>query len=150
MMIASAPRGTGPPVAIDVAVPDLHRPHRRGAASDDFVVEQQASRRHLTRGDEIGGTHRKTIDIGTVERRHVDACHNILRQGMAKRIDQQSRFAQGGARKQRGFKARQRILAGEDGQELLLLHMIAVGGDWRIRHRGNAHGQPWIIQSRNI
>ena len=85
--MASAPRGTGPPVAIGVAVPVCtgsvgavpqamsRRSARRGAAS-------------LHRRREIGGAHSKAIDIRAVEGWHVDGRHDIIRQRQTERVGQ--------------------------------------------------------------
>ena len=69
---ASAPRGTTPPVAIVVAVPGVDLERRRMAAGDHFGVEREAARRGVARAGGVGGAQRKAIDIGAVERRHVD------------------------------------------------------------------------------
>ena len=127
MTMASAPRGTGPPVAIDVAVPDSTGLVRRGAAGDHFIVEDQANGRAFARGSEIGGAHRKTVDIGAVERRHVDRRKDIFRQRAAKRIRQRPLLTGHRPRKQRGFKTRQRLLARQNRQELVLIDAFAAG-----------------------
>ena len=46
----------------------------------------------------IGGAHRKAIDIGAVERRHVDRRHHVLRQRAAERIRKRPLLARHGAR----------------------------------------------------
>ena len=86
MTMASAPRGTGPPVAIDVAVPDSTG--RVGAMPQAITssLSISAHRRGLAGRGEIGGTHRKAVDIGTVERRHVDRRRDVLGQRAAERI----------------------------------------------------------------
>ena len=81
-----------------------HGPLRRGAAGDDFVVQHEADRRGFTGGSEIGGTHRKAIDIGTIERRHVDRRHDVFRQRAAERIGELAPLAWDRARKQRGLE----------------------------------------------
>ena len=45
-----------------------NRPRRRGAAGDDLVVQLDADRRGLGGSGEIGGAHRKAVDIGAVVR----------------------------------------------------------------------------------
>ena len=86
MTMASAPRGTGPPVAIDVAVPDSTG--RIGAVPQAMIssLSISADRRRFAGRGEIGGTHRKAVDIGAVERRHVDRRHDVLRQRAAERV----------------------------------------------------------------
>ena len=81
-----------------------HRPYRRGAAGDDFVVQHDAHRRRLAGGGQIGGAHRKAVDIGAVEWRHVDRRHDILRQRAAERIRKRPLLGWDGAREQRGLE----------------------------------------------
>ena len=104
--------------------PRQHRSHWRNAAGDDFVVQQQPHRRRLAGRRQIGGTHRKAIDIGTVERRHVDRRPHVFGQRQAKRVGQRPALARHGARKQRRFEPRQRIFTRQDGQELVLIDTI--------------------------
>ena len=113
-----------------------HRPRRRGAAGDHLVVQHHAHRRGLAGGSEIGGTHRKAIDIGAIERRHVDRRHHVFRQRAAERVGKRALLARHGARKQRGFETRQRILARQDGQELVLIDTVAVFRRGRLGHAG--------------
>ena len=103
-----------------------HRPCRRDAAGDHFVVQHQANRRRFSGRGKIGGAHRKTVDIGAVERRHVDRRHDILRQRAAERVGEPPLFGGNGAREQRRLEARQRVFARQDGQELVLLGGFAV------------------------
>ena len=98
-----------------------YRPRRRGAAGDHLVVQHHAHRRRLAGGSEIGGTHRKAVDIGAVERRHVDRRHDVLGERAAERVGERALLARHRARKQGGFETRQRILARQDRQELVLL-----------------------------
>ena len=93
---------------------------------------------------EIGGTHRKAIDIGAIERRHVDRRHDVFGQRAAERIGERPRFARHSARKQRGLEPRQRILARQDGQELVLIEVVAVFRRGVIGHAGIP------VSSRNI
>ena len=125
---ASAPRGSGPPVAIDVAVPDSTG--RVGAVPQamTLVVQLDADRGCLAGGCEIGRAHRKAVDIGAIKWRHVDRRHDILRQRAAERIRELTLLARNGARKQRRLKPRQRILTRQDGQELVLIRGSRVFG----------------------
>jgi hypothetical protein len=84
--MASAPRGTGPPVAIGVAVPDTTGALRCGTASDDFFVQQQAHRRSFRRRREISRANRKTVDIEAIERRHVDRCDDVVGKRATERV----------------------------------------------------------------
>ena len=102
-----------------------HWPRRRNAAGDDFIVEHQAHRRCFGGASKIGGAHRKAVDIGAVERRHVDRRHDVFGQRAAERVRQPALLARHGKRKQRGFEARKRVLARQDGQELILIDAVA-------------------------
>ena len=73
--------------------PRQHRPRRRGAAGDHFVVEQNADRRGFSGRSKIGRAHRKAIDIGAIERRHVDRRQDIGGQRAAERSGKRPRFA---------------------------------------------------------
>ncbi len=92
---------------------------------------------------EIGGTHRKAIDVGAVERRHVDRRRHVFGQRAAERIGERALLCRHRARKQRGFEARQRILARQNGQELVLIDVAIFGAmaSWSF---------PNSSQSRNI
>ena len=80
---------------------------------------------------EIGGAHRKAVDIGAVERRHVNRRHDILRQRAAEQVRERPLLARDGPRKQRRFETLKRVFAREDGQELVLIG--AVGAFWQVR-----------------
>ena len=84
-----------------------HRPLRRDTAGDHLVVEPQAYGRGFVRRGEIGRAHRKAVDIGTVERRHVDRRRDVLAQRTTKRIRELARLAGDRPRKQRGLETRQ-------------------------------------------
>src|SRR5258707_15515462 len=79
MTIASAPRGTGPPVAIEVAVPDSTG--RIGAVPQAMtsVIQHDAHRCRLSGGGENGGAPRKAGDLGAVERRPIKPGHDTRR-----------------------------------------------------------------------
>ena len=91
MTMASAPRGTGPPVAIGVAVPDSTG--RVGAMPQAITssLRISAHRRALAGGGKIGGTHGKAVDIGAIERRHVDRRGDVFRQRTAERVGELAR-----------------------------------------------------------
>ena len=69
------------------------RPRRRDAAGDHLVVQHHAHRRRLAGRSEIGRTHRKAIDIGAVERRHVDRRHHVFGERAAERIGERALLA---------------------------------------------------------
>src|SRR5712672_252490 len=136
MTIASAPRGTGPPVAIEVAVPDSTG--RIGAVPQAMTSSLSMTRTGgpVPRGGKIGGAHRKAVDIGAVERRHVDRRHDILRQRAAERIGKRPLLGWDRARKQRSFETPKRILARQNGQELVLIQAVTAFRRGRIAHVG--------------
>ena len=90
---ASAPRGITPPVAIAVAVPGVTVELRRMAAGEHLGIEREAARRRVARAGGVGGAQREAVDIGAVERRHVDRRRDVVRsaRGRARRRAQRSR-----------------------------------------------------------
>ena len=124
-----------------------YRPRRRGAAGDHFVVQHHADRRGLACGSKIGGTHRKAIDIGAVERRHVDRRHHILSERAAERVGERACLRRHGTREQGGFETRQRILTRQDRQELVLLATVAILWRGRIGH-SRTHISPATYRHR--
>jgi hypothetical protein len=113
-----------------------HRPRRRGAAGDDLVGQHDPDRRRLAGGGEIGGAHREAVHVGAIERWHVDRRHDIGGQCTAERVGKPPRLVRDGARKQRGFETCNRVFAGEDGQELILIDAVAAFRNMRIAHVG--------------
>ena len=151
---ASAPRGTTPPVAMVVAVPGVTVERRRMAAHDDFAIEREPARRGVGRAGEIGGAQRKAVDIGAVERRHVDRRQHVVRQHAAERRGDRNAFR--GQRRQieMARKSRTRFVGGDDFEELLLPRRAAHGGDQlllglfpRWGTRPVAHGHALITTS---
>jgi hypothetical protein len=112
---------------------DLKR--RRRAAGDDFAVQRETYRRGFAGGREIRRAHSKAVDIGAIERRHIDRHEHVMRQRAAERIGKLARLARQRAREQCCFKPRQRILARENLEKLLLLERSAV---LRLRDRNHA------------
>jgi hypothetical protein len=110
-----------------------YRPRRGGAAGDYLVVQHHADRRSLPGRRKIGRTHRKAIDIGAVERRHVDRRHHVLRERTAERVRERALLRRHRTWKQRGLETRQRILARQDRQELVL-NDVAISRRGRIGH----------------
>jgi hypothetical protein len=107
-----------------------HRPRRRRAAGNHLIIEDQAHRRPLACSGEIGRAHGKAVDIGTVEWRHIDRCHHILRHCAAERIGKLPTLARHGAREQRSLEARNRVLPRQNGQELVLIEVPTVIPGW--------------------
>jgi hypothetical protein len=109
------------------------RPCRRDAAGDHLVVQHHADRRRLTGGSEIGGAHRKAIDIGAIERRHIDRRRHVLGQRAAECVGELALLCGHRTREQCGLETRQRILTRQDGQELVLIDITI------FRRRGVGH-----------
>ena len=128
MTMASAPRGSGPPVAMLVAVPESTgrvgaTPHaitssfnrrRTGAVSvaDARSAERTANPSTLERSN--GGT---SIGAVTSSANAQPSASASLRGLLGKR-----------PRKQRGLEPRQRVLARQDGQELVLIDAVGLFG----------------------
>ena len=76
---ASAPRGTTPPVAIAVAVPGVTV--SLGAWPQASTSALSVSRRGAASvaPDRVGGAQREAVDVGAVERRHVDRRRHVVR-----------------------------------------------------------------------
>src|SRR6185369_16997880 len=90
---------------------------------------------------------RKTIDIGAIERRHVDRRHHVLGERAAERVGERARLRRHGSREQGGFETRQRILARQDRQELFLLVAVAIFYRRRIGH-SRTHISPATYRHR--
>ena len=103
-----------------VAVPGSHLELRRVAAGDHLGVERELLRRVVGRAGGVGGAQRKAVDIGAVERRHVDRRGDVVRQHAAERRGE--RHALGGQRREieMALEALARLLGGHDFEELLL------------------------------
>ena len=99
------------------------------AADDDLAVEPKPPRRGVARARGVGGAQRKAVDIGAIERRHVDRRRDVMREHAAER-----RGKRDALRRQRreidvARKARARLLGGDDFEELLLPRRAADRGD---------------------
>ncbi|MEY9923188.1 hypothetical protein ABIF99_009503 [Bradyrhizobium japonicum] len=102
-----------------------------------LAVQRKANGRAFAGRGEIGRAHGKAVNVGTVERRNVDRRRDVFGERRAERIGNLARLARDRAREQRSFKARQRVLAREDLEELLLFERAAV-----LRLRDHRHAKP--------
>ena len=90
---ASAPRGMTPPVAIAVAVPG--RTSTAGCTPQAMTSALSAKpfRRAVAGAGGVGGAHRKTVDIGAVERRRIDRRDDVGREHARQCRRERQRFA---------------------------------------------------------
>ena len=86
MTTASAPRGSGPPVAIGVAVPAATCSAGAVPQCNSLAIQPEANRCAFAGRREIRRAHRKAVDIGTVERRHVDRRSDVFGERRTERI----------------------------------------------------------------
>jgi hypothetical protein len=114
---ASAPRGTGPPVAIDVAVPD--KTGRVGAMPQAITSSFSITRTGDASPAEARSAER-TAKPSTLERSNGGTsigATTSFGERAAERVRERAHFARDRARKQRGLETRQRILARQNRQE---------------------------------
>ncbi len=100
--------------------PRLDRERRRTAARQDLAVEQEATRRRVARADEVGGTYRKPVHTGAIERRHVVRRRDVGAEHPAQRLFQRDTLARQGGEIEVALEARLRLLGRDDLEELLL------------------------------
>ena len=136
MTTASAPRGSGPPVAMEVAVPDM-------TGRDGAVPQAITSSLSLTRtgvaSPAPARSAERTAKPSTLERSNggtsIGATTSCARvQPSASESSRDSDAT--GARKQRRLEPLQRLLARQDGQELVLIHRVTVFRQRRAGHVG--------------
>ena len=134
MTTASAPRGTGPPVAMAVAVPD--NTGRVGAMPQAITSSFSITRTGEASRAEARSAER-TAKPSTLERSNggtsigATTSSASAQPGASASGAFRSRTARG---KQGGFETRQRILARQDRQELVLLAGVAISRRGRIGH----------------
>ncbi len=118
-----------------------HRNLRNRSACDRFRVERKPDGTRLRGGGEISGAQREAVDIGAVERRHVDRRRDVFGKRQSQRIRKNTLFRLCRPGKQGRFEAGERILARQYRQELLLTGALP-GGRWRGVHVGglNSNG----------
>ena len=89
-------------------------------ADDDLAVERELPRRGVARARGVGGAQREAVDIGAIERRHVDRRRHVVRQHAVERRRERHRLR--GKRRQIEMtrKSRARLLGRDHFEELLL------------------------------
>jgi hypothetical protein len=100
--------------------PRQHLDGRLDAARHDFGVEHEPPHRIGAGAGKIGGAHRKTVDIGTIERRRIDRRDHIGREHTAERCGEWNGLAGKRRTIDRGIEAPPRLLGRDHFEELLL------------------------------
>ena len=98
----------------------LHLDLGRVAAGDHLGVERELLRRAVGGAGDVGGAQRKAVDIGAVERRHVDRRGEIVRQHAAERGRERHALGGQGREIEMRLEALARLLGGDDFEKLLL------------------------------
>ena len=103
---------------------------RRMAAGDHLGVERELLRRAVGGAGRVGGAQREAVDIGAVERRHVDRRRHDRAPARGRAPPRARRVSPGsGARSRWRSKRFLRLLGGHDFEELLLPRRLAHGGE---------------------
>ena len=95
---ASAPRGTTPPVAMVVAVPGFTSILGAWPQAITSALSASCFGAPSAAPAGVGGAQREAVDVGAVERRHVDRRGEIVRQHAAERGCERYAFGGQGAR----------------------------------------------------
>ena len=135
MTMASAPRGSGPPVAIAVAVPDSTG--RCGATPQAITSSLSFSRIGAASLAEARSEER-TAKPSTLERSNGGTSIGAVTSSLNAQPSASAslaRLAGDRPRKQRGLETRQRLLARQDGQELVLVEIFRLFGRGFLGHR---------------
>ena len=120
MTTASAPRGTMPPVAIVVAEPG--DTSSAGAWPQTITSALSGRRRgaHVARARGVGGAQREAIDVGAVERRHVDRGNDVVREHATERVVKRTIVGRQWRQIDVPDKACARLVGGDHFEELVL------------------------------
>ena len=102
---------------------------RRVAAGDHLGVERELLRRAFGRAGGVGGAQREAVDIGAVERRHVDRRRQIIRQHAAERGGERHALGGQGREIEMAFEALARLLGGDHFEKLLLARGLPHRGE---------------------
>ena len=132
--MASAPRGTGPPVAMEVAVPDSTG---RIGATPQAITSSFSIIRTGDASPADARSAERTAKPSTLERSNGGTSIGATTSSASAQpsASASGRLSRGnGARKQRGFEPRQRIFARQDGQELVLIGIIRIFRQRRLAH----------------
>ena len=108
--------------------PGLDRQRRRGAAGDHLRVEREDHRRSVPRRGGVGGADREAVHARPVEGRHVDRRDEVFGEHPAQRLGERHALAADGLGREGFAPSPRRVLARQDGQELLLAEGLARGG----------------------
>ena len=139
MTMASAPRGTIPPVAISVAVPGTIAEKRLPPRGEDFGVQGQPAGHALAGAKCVVGADREAVDTGAVEAGDIDIGDDPARQNAAKRLRKRDKFAPERAQIQMAVKRAVRLVAIDNFEKLFLLCQAAEG---RRRYRSSCRSAP--------
>ncbi len=90
------------------------------AADHDLRVEAKPLRRRVARTRRVGGAQRKAVDVGAVERRHVDRRRDVVREHAPERSGKHDALRRQRRKIDMPCKARTRLVGGDDFEELLL------------------------------
>ena len=135
-----------------VAVPGATSERGRVAADDDLGVETQPLRRGVGRAHGVGGAQRKAVDVGAIERRHVDRRRHVVREHAPERSGERDALRRQRRKIDMARKARARLVGGDDFEELLLPRRAADRLDQRswlaaVLSEAVAHGHGLITTS---
>ena len=117
---ASAPRGTTPPVAMVVAVPGLTSTFGAWPQAITSALSESCFGASSARARGVGGAQREAVDIGAVERRHVDRRGEIGGQHAAERRGKAHALGGQGRAVDMALEALARLFRRDDFEELLL------------------------------
>ena len=98
------------------------------AAGDHLGVERELLRRAIRRAGRVGGAEGEAVDIGAVERRHVDRRGKIARQHAAQRGRERDALGRQRHEIEMAGEAPARLLGGNDFEKLLLARGLSHGG----------------------
>jgi hypothetical protein len=132
---------------------DLER--RRMPAGDHLAVETKAARRGIARARSVGRAQREAVDVGAIERRHIDRRGDVMREHATERGRERDRLGRKRRRIEVPGEARARFLGRHDFEELFLARSAAdrgqdVGGAIALggfRFETRSHGQGLITTS---
>ena len=103
-----------------VAVPGATSSVGAIAADDHLGIEREPSRRAVAGAGGVGGAQRKAVDIGAVERRHVDRRRDVVRQHARERSRERDGFGRQRREIEMPSRSGARLLGRDHFEELLL------------------------------
>ena len=90
------------------------------AASDRLAVQHENQRSRIACVGDVARPQGETVDIGAVERRHVDRRHDVAGERKALRGCERAQFVRDVARKERRVEAGHGVFARQNGEKLFL------------------------------